>query len=41
MIETAQHQAALTDAALVDHWRSPDTLRHIAEFAQQTIKRRG
>jgi enoyl-CoA hydratase len=41
MIETAQHQAALTDAALVDHWCSPDTLRHIAEFAQQTIKRRG
>jgi enoyl-CoA hydratase len=41
MIETAQHQAGLTDAALVDHWCSPDTLRHIAEFAQQTIKRRG
>jgi enoyl-CoA hydratase len=41
MIEAAQRQAALTDAALLDHWSSPDTLRQIAAFAAQTIKRRG
>jgi len=39
MIEAAQHQSALTDAALLDHWSSEETLKHIAEFAQQTIKR--
>lgn len=40
MIEAAQRQAASTDAALLDHWCSPDTLRRVAEFAERTIKRR-
>jgi enoyl-CoA hydratase len=40
MIEAAQRQAALTDAALLDHWCAPDTMRQIAEFARQTIRSR-
>jgi enoyl-CoA hydratase len=40
MIESAQRQAALTDAKLLEHWCSPETLRQIAEFAKRTIKRR-
>jgi len=39
MIEAAQHQAALTDAALVQHWSSPETLWQVGEFAQRVIKR--
>jgi enoyl-CoA hydratase len=40
MIEAAQRQALLTDAALLEQWSSPDTLRQVAEFAKQTIKTR-
>jgi enoyl-CoA hydratase len=40
MIEAAQRQAALTDAAVLEHWCSPDTLRQVAQFAEQTLKRR-
>jgi hypothetical protein len=41
MIEAARHQAALTDAALLERWCAPETLRQVAAFAEQTIKRRG
>jgi enoyl-CoA hydratase len=41
MIEAAQRQEALTDAALLEHWCSPDTQRQIAKFAEQMLKRRG
>jgi enoyl-CoA hydratase len=40
MIEAARYQAALTEAAVVDHWCSPETLRKVAAFAEQMIKRR-
>jgi enoyl-CoA hydratase len=40
MIEAAQRQAALTDAAVLEHWCSPEALRQVAHFAEQTIKRR-
>jgi enoyl-CoA hydratase len=40
MIEAAQRQAALTDAAVLEHWCSPETLRQVAQFAEQTLKRR-
>jgi enoyl-CoA hydratase len=40
LIEAAQRQAALTDAALLEHWLSPETLRHVADFADRTLKRR-
>jgi enoyl-CoA hydratase len=40
MIESARQQAALTDAALLEHWCAPETLRQVAEFAERTIKRR-
>ena len=40
MIEAAQRQALLTDQALLEHWSSPDTLRQVAAFAQQTIRAR-
>jgi enoyl-CoA hydratase len=39
MIEAARRQAALTDAALLEHWAAPDTLREVAAFARQAIKR--
>ncbi len=39
MIEAAQRQAALNDAALLEHWASPDTIREVAAFAKQNIKR--
>jgi enoyl-CoA hydratase len=39
MIEAARRQAALTDAALVEHWCAPETLRAVAAFAKQNIKR--
>ena len=38
MILAAQQQAQLTDTALLEHWSSPATLRHIAEFAKQTLR---
>jgi enoyl-CoA hydratase len=40
MIEAAQRQAALTDAALVEQWCAPATLRQVAQFAEQALKRR-
>ena len=40
MIEAAQRQAALTDAELLEHWCAPETLRQVAQFAEQTLKRR-
>jgi enoyl-CoA hydratase len=40
MIEAAQRQAAVGDAALLEHWCAPDTLRQVAEFAARTLKRR-
>jgi enoyl-CoA hydratase len=41
MIEAARRQAALTDEALLERWCAPETLRHVAAFAEATIKRRG
>jgi enoyl-CoA hydratase len=40
MIEAAQRQAALTDAALLEQWCAPATLRQVAQFAEQMLKRR-
>jgi enoyl-CoA hydratase len=40
MIEAARRQAALTDEAVLEHWCSPETLRQVAQFAEQTLKRR-
>jgi enoyl-CoA hydratase len=40
MIEAAKSQAALTDAELLEHWCAPETLRQVAAFAENTIKRR-
>src|SRR5262249_36535891 len=36
MIEQARRQAALNDAALLEHWCKPDTLRRVEEFARRT-----
>jgi enoyl-CoA hydratase len=41
LIEAAGRQAALTDAAVLEQWCRPDTLRQVAAYADQTIKRRG
>jgi enoyl-CoA hydratase len=41
MIESARAQAAKTDAAVLEHWLSPGTMREIAKFVEQTIKRKG
>jgi enoyl-CoA hydratase len=41
MIEAAQRQAALEDAATVERWCSPEVLANVAEFVERTIKRRG
>jgi enoyl-CoA hydratase len=41
MIEAARRQAALTDTAVLEQWCSPETLRQVAAFAEQTLKRRG
>jgi len=41
MIEAARRQSALTDAAVLEHWCAPETLRQVAAFAEQAIKRRG
>jgi enoyl-CoA hydratase len=40
MIEAARRQSALTEAAVLEHWCAPETLRQVAAFAEQTIKRR-
>jgi enoyl-CoA hydratase len=40
MIDAARRQAALTDAAVLEHWCAPETLRQVAAFAEQAIKRR-
>jgi enoyl-CoA hydratase len=40
LIEAARRQAALTDAAVLEQWCAPETLRQVAAFAEQTIKRR-
>ena len=40
MIEAARRQAALTDEAVLAQWCAPATLRQVAAFAGQTIKRR-
>ena len=41
MIEAARRQAALTDETVLDQWCAPETLRQVAAFAEQAIKRRG
>jgi enoyl-CoA hydratase len=41
MIEAARRQTALTEAAVLQHWCAPETLRHVAAFAEQALKRRG
>ena len=38
MIEAARRHTALTQAAVLDHWCSADTLRHVAAFAEKAIK---
>jgi enoyl-CoA hydratase len=40
MIETARQQAAKTDAEVLQHWLSPETMREVAKFAEQNIKRK-
>jgi enoyl-CoA hydratase len=40
LIEAARRQTAPTEAAVLEHWCAPETLRHIAAFADQAIKRR-
>jgi enoyl-CoA hydratase len=40
MIETAREQSAKTDAAVLQHWLSPETMRDVAKFAEQNIKRK-
>lgn len=40
MIEAARRQAALGDAAVVEHWCSLETLAQMAAFADKAIKRR-
>jgi enoyl-CoA hydratase len=40
MIEAAREQGAKTDAAVLAHWASPDTIREVARFAEQALKRR-
>ncbi len=40
MIEAAQREAARTNASLIEHWCSPDSLRLVAKFAEQAINRR-
>jgi enoyl-CoA hydratase len=40
LIEAARQQASRTDAAVLEQWCSPQTLRHAAQFVERTIKRR-
>jgi enoyl-CoA hydratase len=41
MIETAREQAAKGDAAIRERWLAPETMREIAKFVEQTIKKKG
>src|SRR5262249_4574994 len=40
MLEAARVQGARTDAAVLEHWCSPEALQQATKFAAQTIKRR-
>jgi enoyl-CoA hydratase len=40
MIEAARRLAAATDAALLEDWCAPDTLREVASFAERAVKPR-
>jgi enoyl-CoA hydratase len=40
MIEAARAETARTGSALLEHWCAPETLRQVAQFAEQTLKRR-
>jgi enoyl-CoA hydratase len=40
MIEAARLRAAQTDAAVLEYWCAPETLRAVAEFTERTLKRR-
>jgi len=40
MIEAAERQALLGDAAVIDDWCSSETLARVAAFAERSIKRR-
>ena len=40
MIEAARCQTTLTEAAVIEHWCSAETLRQVAAFADKAIKRR-
>jgi enoyl-CoA hydratase len=40
MLQAAREQGARTDAAVLEHWSSPETLREVARFAEQAIKRK-
>jgi enoyl-CoA hydratase len=40
LLEAARRRAALTDAIVLEQWCRPDTLRQVAAYAEQTIKRR-
>jgi enoyl-CoA hydratase len=39
MIEAAERQSSLTDAAVIDQWCAPESLQSVARFAEQAIKR--
>jgi enoyl-CoA hydratase len=41
LIEASREQAEKTDAAVLQHWLSPETLRNVSKFAAQAIKRKG
>ena len=41
MIEAARRQTALTEAAVIEHWCSAETLQQVAAFAEMAIKHRG
>ncbi len=40
MVEAAERQSALGDAAVLEDWCSPEVQRHISEFAAKHIKRK-
>jgi enoyl-CoA hydratase len=40
LIEAARRQATLTDAAVLEQWCAPETLQQVAQFAEQTLRRR-
>ncbi len=41
LVEAAHRRSALEDAAILEHWCSPEVLSLISEFAARTMKRRG